>query len=139
MRYLHTMIRVTDLERSKRFYCDGLGFELESERRYEDGRFTLVFLRAPGDGESGARLELTYNWDTERYERGDAYGHVAYAVASIAEVQERLRRAGYDLSWGPGKTPDGRRAMAFADDPDGYEIEFLEGSGLTFQHSARRG
>ncbi len=127
MRYLHTMIRVADLERSKRFYIEGLGFQLERERRYEDGRFTLAFLRAPGDGESRALLELTHNWDTDRYERGNAYGHVAYGVTSIAEVQERLRKAGYDLSWGPGKTPDGKRSMAFVDDPDGYEIELLEG------------
>jgi lactoylglutathione lyase len=126
MRYLHTMIRVTDLERSKRFYREGLGFELVSERRYEDGRFTLAFLRAPGDDDRSSMLELTHNWDTERYERGDAYGHVAYEVASIAAIQERLRGAGYDLSWGPGKTPDGKRAMAFVDDPDGYEIELLE-------------
>ena len=126
MRFLHTMIRVTDLEQSKRFYCEGLGFTPVSERRYEDGRFTLAFLRAPGDAEDGPMLELTHNWDTDRYERGDAYGHVAYAVRSIAEVQERLRRAGYELSWGPGKTPDGSRAMAFVDDPDGYEIELLE-------------
>jgi lactoylglutathione lyase len=127
MRYLHTMFRVTDLERSKRFYCEGLGFTVERERRYEDGRFTLVFLRAPGDDESGAMLELTHNWDTASYERGDAFGHVAYRVDSIADVRTRLQRAGYDLSWGPGKTPDGRRAMAFVDDPDGYEIELLEG------------
>jgi len=127
MRYLHTMIRVTDPERSKQFYCEGLGFELQSERRYEDGRFTLIFLRAPGDGASGPLLELTHNWDTDHYERGDAYGHVAYRVPSILEVQQRLRAAGYVLSWGPGKTPDGRRAMAFVDDPDGYEIELLEG------------
>jgi lactoylglutathione lyase len=126
MRYLHTMIRVTDLERSKRFYCEGLGFTVERERRYDKGRFTLTFLRAPGDGGNGPLLELTHNWDTDRYERGDAYGHVAYAVASIEEVQERLRGAGYELSWGPGTTPDGTRAMAFVDDPDGYEIELLE-------------
>ena len=121
------MIRVTDPERSKRFYREGLGFEVESERRYEDGRFTLVFLRAPGDDRAGPKLELTHNWETSQYERGNAYGHVAFAVASIAAVQERLKAAGYDLSWGPGKTPDGRRSMAFVDDPDGYEIELLEG------------
>ena len=126
MRYLHTMIRVTDLERSKRFYRKGLGFHLESERQFDDGRFTLAFLRAAGDGDSGAMIELTYNWDTHGYERGNAYGHVAYEVASIADIQARLRAAGYDLSWGPGKTPDGRRTMAFVDDPDGHEIELLE-------------
>jgi lactoylglutathione lyase len=126
MRYLHTMLRVTDLERSKRFYCEGLGFELVRERRYDDGRFTLAFLRAPGDRDSDAMLELTHNWDTDSYTRGDAYGHVAYEVDSIDAIRQRLERAGYALSWGPGKTPDGRRAMAFVDDPDGYEIELLE-------------
>jgi lactoylglutathione lyase len=126
MRYLHTMIRVTDLERAKRFYTEGLGFEVVREGRYEDGRFTLVFLRASGDRDSDNMLELTHNWDTTSYTRGDAYGHVAYEVASIAEVRERLERAGYELSWGPGRTPDGKRAMAFVDDPDGYEIELLE-------------
>jgi len=127
MRYLHTMIRVADLDRSRRFYCEGLGFTLVRERRYEDGRFTLAFLRAPGDGADGPLLELTHNWDTASYERGNAYGHLAYAVASIAAQRQRLLAAGYDLSWGPGKTPDGRRTMAFVDDPDGYEIELLEG------------
>jgi lactoylglutathione lyase len=73
-------------------------------------------------------LELTHNWDTDRYDRGDAYGHVAFAVPSIDRVRAQLRAAGYDLSWGPGTTPDGRRAMAFVDDPDGYEIELLEES-----------
>ena len=127
MRYLHTMIRVTDLERAKRFYTEGLGFTIESESRHEDGRFTLVFLRAPGDPEGGPMIELTHNWDTAAYERGNAYGHMAFDVDSIAAVQDRLKRAGYDLSWGPGKTPSGKRAMAFVDDPDGYEIELLEG------------
>jgi lactoylglutathione lyase len=124
MRYLHTMIRVTDLERSLRFYQQGLGFELVRRNDYPDGKFTLAFLRAaPGD----PMIELTHNWGVEKYERGDAYGHVAYHVESVLEVQKRLREAGYDLSWGPGKTPDGQRAMAFVDDPDGYEIELLEG------------
>lgn len=130
MRYLHTMIRVTDLEKSLRFYCEGLGFQLVKRDDYPKDRFTLAFLRADGDGSDaagGPMIELTHNWDTDRYERGDAYGHVAYRVDSIDRVQERLRRAGYDLSWGPGKTPDGRRAMAFVDDPDGFEIELLQG------------
>jgi lactoylglutathione lyase len=119
------MFRVTDLERSLRFYTEGLGFTLVSRRDYPDGKFTLAFVRAGGEGEP--LLELTHNWETSRYERGDAFGHVAYRVDSIAAVQERLRQHGYDLSWGPGKTPDGRRAMAFVDDPDGYELELLEG------------
>ena len=127
MRYLHTMFRVTDLERSLRFYREGLGFELVSRRDHPEGRFTLAFLRAPGDGPEGPMLELTHNWGVTAYQRGDAFGHVAYRVESIAAVQARLRERGWDLSWGPGKTPDGRRSMAFVDDPDGYELELLEG------------
>jgi lactoylglutathione lyase len=121
------MFRVTDLDRSLRFYGDGLGFQVVSRKEHPEGKFTLVFLRAGDDPEGGPMLELTHNWETDRYERGDAFGHVAYHVESIAGVQARLKKHGYDLSWGPGKTPDGRRAMAFVDDPDGYEIELLEG------------
>jgi lactoylglutathione lyase len=124
MRYLHTMLRVVDLERSLRFYTQGLGFELVSRKEYPDGKFTLAFVRA---GKDQPTIELTHNWETKSYARGDAFGHVAYQVDSIASVQARLKQHGYDLSWGPGKTPDGKRAMAFVDDPDGYEIELLEG------------
>lgn len=127
MKYLHTMIRVTDLQRSLDFYAKGLGFTLVKKADYEKDRFTIVFLRAPGDAEAGPMLELTHNWDTASYVRGDAYGHMAYEVRSIAEIQSQLKAHGYDLSWGPGKTPNGKRAMAFVDDPDGYEIELLEG------------
>lgn len=121
------MIRVTDLERSLKFYCDGLGFQVASRSEYSDDKFTLVFLRAPGDGKDGPAIELTYNWETHHYVKGDAYGHVAFDVDSIADVQARLKKHGFDLSWGPGKTPNGKRAMAFVDDPDGFEIELLEG------------
>jgi lactoylglutathione lyase len=121
------MVRVGNLERSLRFYTEGLGFKLLRKSDYPDGKFTLAFLRAPGDQDQGPALELTYNWGTESYQRGDGYGHTAFLVDSIDEVQARLKKAGYDLSWGPGKTPDGRRKMAFVDDPDGYEIELLEG------------
>lgn len=126
MRYLHTMIRVTDLTRSLRFYCEGLGFRLEKKTDYPDGKFTLAFLSAPGDS-GGPMIELTHNWGVSAYERGDAYGHVAYQVDSIDQIQKRLQASGFYLSWGPGRTPDGKRAMAFVDDPDGYEIELLEG------------
>jgi lactoylglutathione lyase len=128
--YLHTMIRVVDLERSIHFYTRGLGFRLVSRDDYPDDRFTLAFLAANGDGDGGKgeapMLELTHNWDTKAYVRGEAYGHVAYQVKSIAAVQARLRENGYDLSWGPGVTPSGTTKMAFVDDPDGFEIELLE-------------
>ncbi|MGZ3687246.1 MAG: VOC family protein [Bdellovibrionota bacterium] len=127
MKYLHTMIRVTDLSKSLKFYCEGLGFQKVSQSDYPDRKFTLVFLRAPSDGNDGPMIELTHNWDTDHYVRGDAYGHVAYAVESIEEIKTRLQSHGFDLSWGPGKTPNGKRAMAFVDDPDGFEIELLQG------------
>lgn len=126
MKYLHTMIRVTDLERSIKFYRDGLGFEVVSRNDYPKGKFTLVFLRSSDDPVDGPMIELTHNWETSRYDRGDAYGHVAYQVDSIEAVQARLRKHGYDLSWGPGETPSRERVMAFVDDPDGYEIELLQ-------------
>lgn len=120
------MIRVLDLDQSIRFYTEGLGFEILSRQDYEKGRFTLVFLQSKDDKGRGVQLELTHNWDTKSYVRGDAYGHMAYLVDSIAEIQKKLKANGYDLSWGPGKTPSGTTTMAFVDDPDGYEIELLE-------------
>jgi lactoylglutathione lyase len=131
MRYLHTMIRVGNLEKSLHFYIEGMGLELLSRQDYPKDRFTLVFLKAPDDGtgktEKVGAIELTFNWDTPRYERGNGYGHVAFEVDSIDAFRARLIKAGYDLSWGPGETPNRSRRMAFVDDPDGYEIEILEG------------
>ncbi len=125
------MLRVKDLGASLKFYCEGLGFTLMRKNDYPGEKFTLAFLRAPGDTGTDPHgipmIELTHNWETESYTRGDAYGHTAYAVDSIDAIQERLQAHGYDLSWGPGKTPDGKTKMAFVDDPDGYEIELLEG------------
>ena len=127
MKYLHTMIRVVDLNKSLHFYVEALGFTVVKRDDYEKDRFTLVFLRAPGDqGNDAPMIELTHNWDTKSYSRGDAYGHLAYAVQSVDEVQKKLQIKGYDLSWGPGLTPSGKTKMAFVDDPDGYEIELLE-------------
>lgn len=127
MKYLHTMLRVVDLDASLKFYVEGLGFRLVSREDYAKDKFTLAFLLAPGDRDDGPMIELTHNWETKSYERGDAYGHTAYRVDSIDAVQKRLKEHGYDLSWGPGVTPSGKRKMAFVDDPDGYEIELLEG------------
>jgi lactoylglutathione lyase len=128
MKYLHTMIRVTNLETSLRFYCEGLGFKVISRNDYPDGKFTLVFLCAPGDDPTrkSPQIELTHNWETSSYERGNAYGHTAYAVDSIEKVRERLKKHGYDLSWGPGDSPSGKTKIAFIDDPDGYEIELIQ-------------
>jgi lactoylglutathione lyase len=126
MQYLHTMIRVGDLDRSIAFYVDVLGFREVRRADYPDGKFTIVFLQANGDAGDGPMLELTYNWGVEQYELGSGYGHVAYRVESIDTIGKALEKAGLAFSWGPGNTPDGRKKMAFIDDPDGYKIELIE-------------
>lgn len=120
MRYLHTMLRVTDLEASLDFYCRKLG--LEEVRRYDNdkGRFTLVFLAAPGDRER-AMVELTYNWDPEEYGIGRAFGHLAYEVEDIYATCQRLQDAGVTINRPPR---DGR--MAFVRSPDDISIELLQ-------------
>ena len=119
MKYLHTMVRVTDIDASLAFYCDALG--LEELKRYdsEEGRFTLVFLAAPGDG--SAQVELTYNWDPEELDGGRNFGHLAYAVDDIYATCERLQHAGVTINRPPR---DGR--MAFVRSPDGVSIELLQ-------------
>ena len=119
MKYLHTMVRVTDLERSLDFYCDKLG--LQELRRYdvEKGRFTLVFLAAPGDKD--AQVELTYNWDPEDYDEGRNFGHLAYAVDNIYEVCQHLMDGGVTINRPPH---DGH--MAFVRSPDNISIELLQ-------------
>ena len=126
MRYLHTMIRVGDLDRAVAFYTKVLGFSELSRAEYPDGEFTLVYLRASGDSDAGPTLELTYNWGVSKYDLGAGYGHVAFQIDSMDEIAERLKESGEEFSWGPGKTPDGRTTMAFVKDPDGYQIELLQ-------------
>ncbi len=120
MRYLHTMVRVSDLEQSLDFYCNKLG--LEEVRRYESvkGRFTLVFLAAPGD-QDRAMVELTYNWDAEDYRIGRAFGHLAYEVEDIYAICGRLHASGVTINRPPR---DGR--MAFVRSPDNISIELLQ-------------
>ncbi|HYD50896.1 MAG TPA: VOC family protein [Terriglobales bacterium] len=119
MRYLHTMVRVSDLAASLEFYCDKLG--LREIRRYDvpAGRFTLVFLAAPGD--ESAQVELTYNWDPETYTGGRNFGHLAYQVDDIYATCQRLMDAGVVIHRPPR---DGH--MAFVRSPDGISIELLQ-------------
>ena len=119
MKYLHTMVRVGDLDASVRFYRDGLGLELLSVRPYPQGRYTLAYLAAPGD--SAAQVELTHNWDENEYTRGRNFGHIAYAVDNIYATCERLQKHGALISRPPR---DGW--MAFARSPDGISIELLQ-------------
>ncbi|MFN3582964.1 VOC family protein [Phenylobacterium sp.] len=126
MRYLHTMVRVTNLEDSLDFYCDKLGLKELYRSEHEAGRFTLVFLCAPGDEElAKARkaplVELTYNWDPEAYEGGRNFGHLAYAVDDIYAVCQRLKDGGVVINRPPR---DGR--MAFVRSPDNISIELLQ-------------
>jgi lactoylglutathione lyase len=119
MKYLHTMVRVNDLEDSLDFYCEKLGLtELD---RYDNdaGRFTLVFLAAPGDEE--AQVELTYNWDPEEYDEGRNFGHLAYAVDDIYAICQQLLDEGVTINRPPR---DGR--MAFVRSPDNISIELLQ-------------
>lgn len=126
MEYLHTMVRVTDLEKSLDFYCSKLGLVEVSRMEHEGGRFTLVYLAAPGD-EANAKankaplLELTWNWDPEEYDGGRNFGHLAYRVDDIYEICEKLQNAGVVINRPPR---DGY--MAFVRSPDGISIEFLQ-------------
>ena len=119
MKYLHTMVRVTDIEQSLRFYRDALGLEVLSRRDNEAGKYTLVFLAAPGDTQ--AQVELTHNWAPEAYAGGRNFGHLAYAVDDIYATCRRLMDHGVTINRPPR---DGR--MAFVRSPDNISVELLQ-------------
>lgn len=119
MKYLHTMVRVTDLNESLRFYCDALGLRELRRIENEKGRFTLVFVAAPGDDSS--QIELTYNWDPEAYSGGRNFGHVAYQVENIYATCRHLMDHGVTINRPPR---DGH--MAFVRSPDQISIELLQ-------------
>jgi len=119
MKYLHTMVRVSDLDESLDFYCNKLGLVELRRKDVPQGRFTLVFLAAPGD--EGAQVELTYNWDPEAYSGGRNFGHLAYAVDDIYAACQRLLDGGVTINRPPR---DGH--MAFVRSPDGISIELLQ-------------
>ncbi|MET1095197.1 MAG: VOC family protein [SAR116 cluster bacterium] len=126
MRYLHTMVRVTDLDASIDFYCNKLGLVETNRKEFKAGRFTLVFLAAPGNLDSAKttrspELELTYNWDPEEYDGGRNFGHLAYYVDDIYATCQRLMDAGITINRPPR---DGR--MAFVRSPDNISIELLQ-------------
>ncbi|MFT7687094.1 MAG: lactoylglutathione lyase [Candidatus Azotimanducaceae bacterium] len=120
MKYLHTMVRVSDIDQSLDFYCTHLGLEELNRYESEAGRFTLVFLAAPGDSE--AQVELTYNWDPEEYgDSGRNFGHLAYAVENIYETCQKLMDGGVVINRPPR---DGH--MAFVKSPDNISVELLQ-------------
>ena len=122
MKYLHTMVRVTDLDQSLDFYCNKLGLVELKRHEAPAGRFTLVYLAAPGDED--AQVELTWNWDPEVYDGGRNFGHLAYAVDDIYAVCQRLMDAGVTINRPPR---DGH--MAFIRSPDGISVELLQKGG----------
>ena len=119
MKYLHTMVRVNDLDKSLEFYCEQLGLKQLQRRDFEEARFSLVFLAAQGDEE--AQVELTYNWDPEEYDEGRNFGHLAYAVDNIYAACQKLMDAGVTINRPPR---DGH--MAFVRSPDNISIELLQ-------------
>ncbi len=119
MKYLHTMVRVNDLDKSLEFYCEQLGLIQLQRRDFEEARFSLVFLAAQGDEE--AQVELTYNWDPEEYDEGRNFGHLAYAVDNIYAACQKLMDAGVTINRPPR---DGH--MAFVRSPDNISIELLQ-------------
>ena len=126
MKYLHTMVRVEDIDKSLDFYCNKLGLKEMRRRESEKGRFTLIFLGAENSSENSGLLELTYNWDPERYTGGRNFGHLAYSVENIYETCEKLKANDVVINRPPR---DGH--MAFIRSPDGISIEIIqEGDAL---------
>lgn len=124
MRLLHTMLRVGDLDRSLRFYTEVLGMQLLRRKDYPEGRFTLAFV---GYGPESAQtaIELTHNWDTDSYDLGTGYGHIAIEVDDVYAAAEAIRERGGRITREAGPMKNGTTILAFAEDPDGYKIELL--------------
>ena len=125
MRVLHTMIRVGDLEASKKFYCEALGMKMLREQDYPEGKFTLCFV-GYGDESKEAVIELTHNWGVTSYDLGNAYGHVALGTNDIKGACDRVRTLGYKVTREPGPMKHGTTVIAFVEDPTGYKIELIE-------------
>jgi len=125
MRLLHTMLRVGNLERSLDFYQNVLNMQLLRRRDYPEGRFTLAFV-GYGDEADHTVLELTHNWDTESYDLGDAYGHIAIEVNDAYAACERVKEMGGKVVREAGPMKHGTTVIAFVEDPDGYKIEFIQ-------------
>ena len=125
MRLLHTMIRVGSLERSIRFYTDILGMKLLRKKDYPDGKFTLAFV-GYGPETEHAVVELTYNWGTEKYDLGNAFGHIALEVEDVYKACEDIKKRGGKVTREAGPMKHGSTVIAFVEDPDGYKIELIQ-------------
>ena len=124
MRLLHTMLRVGDLDRSIEFYRNVLGMKLLRRKDYPDGKFTLAFV-GYGDESANTVIELTYNWDTDSYDLGEGYGHIAIEVDDVYEAVDELRNRGGKVIREAGPMNAGMTIIAFIEDPDGYPIELI--------------
>jgi len=125
MRILHTMLRVTELERSLAFYQQVLGMRLLRRQDYPEGRFTLAFV-GYGDEHDSSVLELTHNWDTASYDLGQGFGHIAIEVSDAAAACDAVRQLGGRVVREAGPMKHGSTVIAFVEDPDGYKIEFIQ-------------
>ncbi|MCL6436243.1 MAG: lactoylglutathione lyase [Leptolyngbyaceae cyanobacterium HOT.MB2.61] len=125
MRLLHTMLRVGNLEESLKFYCDVLGMKLLRQKDYPGGEFTLAFV-GYGDEADHTVLELTYNWGKDKYNLGDAYGHIAIGVEDIFATCEAIKARGGKVTREPGPMKHGSTVIAFVEDPDGYKVELIQ-------------
>lgn len=124
MRILHTMLRVGNLERSIDFYTNVLGMKLLRQKDYPDGKFTLAFVGYQSEAD-GAVIELTYNWDTDQYNVGDGYGHIALEVDDVYQATDEIRQRGGKIIRDAGPMNAGTTIIAFVEDPDGYPIELI--------------
>lgn len=127
MRILHTMLRVGDLDRSIAFYTEVLGMRLLRRKDYPEGRFTLAFV-GYGDESDQAVLELTYNWGVDKYDLGNAFGHIAIEVEDAYKACEAVAAKGGKVTRPAGPMKHGNTVIAFVEDPDGYKIEFIQAS-----------
>ncbi len=125
MKFLHTMIRVGNLEKSIKFYTENFGMKLLRQKDYPGGKFTLAFI-GYGDEKEHTVIELTHNWETDSYEIGNGFGHFALGVADIYSVCDKLREDGVIITREPGPMKHGTTVIAFVKDPDGYSIELIE-------------
>lgn len=125
MRLLHTMLRVGNLEESLKFYCNVLGMKLLRRKDYPGGEFTLAFV-GYGDESDTSVLELTYNWGKEKYDLGDAYGHIALGVDDIYATCNEVKKLGGKVTREPGPMKHGSTVIAFIEDPDGYKVELIQ-------------
>lgn len=128
MRILHTMIRVGDLQRSIDFYTNVLGMRLLRQNDYPDGRFTLAFVGYQDESE-GAVIELTHNWDTDSYDLGEGYGHIAIEVEDAYAACDKIKSKGGKVVREAGPMMHGTTVIAFVEDPDGYKIELIQAKG----------